>query len=237
MARERYLLGVSEEELRPDPKPEGPKTPKAKWDNYWYHYKWHTIGGLFIVIVATVLIVQMATKNNPDYTIVLATDTYTSDEACQRLQTELETYGRDIDGDGKVEVEIENLYLGSSDSQYSYTYKTKLIAHLSSADMMFYIFDKASYDDNIANQETDGYQFFTPIGVSVNGLEGDGRYWNWKSDALRTDPALSSMPENLYFGVRDVSGTASKQTALHDQCLELLQAFLTKTPLQTENAG
>ena len=39
MARDMYLVGVSEDELKPDPKPEGPKTPKGKWDNYWYHYK------------------------------------------------------------------------------------------------------------------------------------------------------------------------------------------------------
>ena len=50
MARDMYLVGVSEDELKPDPKPEGPKTPKGKWDNYWYHYKWHTLGAIAVVV-------------------------------------------------------------------------------------------------------------------------------------------------------------------------------------------
>ena len=54
MARDMYLVGVSEDELKPDPKPEGPKTPKGKWDNYWYHYKWHTLGAIAVVVVCNI---------------------------------------------------------------------------------------------------------------------------------------------------------------------------------------
>lgn len=69
-----YLVGVDEEELKPDPKPEGPKTPKGKWENYWYHYKWHTIGALFIVVVLAITIGQMVNRDDPDYTIMLVTE-------------------------------------------------------------------------------------------------------------------------------------------------------------------
>lgn len=61
MAREMYLVGVDEEELKPPAPPEQPKTPKGKWENFWYHYKWHTLGIAAAVIVLTVLIVQLAT--------------------------------------------------------------------------------------------------------------------------------------------------------------------------------
>ena len=43
LAREMYLVGVSEEELRPDPKPEGPKTPRGKWENFGI-----TINGMWL---------------------------------------------------------------------------------------------------------------------------------------------------------------------------------------------
>ena len=34
MAREMYLVGVSEDELKKTD-PETPKTPKKKWENFW----------------------------------------------------------------------------------------------------------------------------------------------------------------------------------------------------------
>lgn len=233
MAREMYLAGVDEEELRPDPKPEGPKTAKGKWENFWYHYKWTTIIVAFVVIVASVMFYQILSKDDPDYVIVLGTQNSVSDEQTHRLADELEKYGRDIDGDGKVEVQIEPISL-SGNTQYSMVGKQKLLAHFSAGDVMFYIFDKQSYDENVAAlQEADSYQFFSAIDVQANGLENNGTYWNWKSDPVRSDPDLSSLPENLYFGVRNVSGTAEnkKSQKLHDDCMDLLKAYITKTPL------
>ena len=58
MSREWVLAGVSEEELQPPPPPEQPKTPKGKWENYWYHYKWHTIGALAALVVVMMIVVQ-----------------------------------------------------------------------------------------------------------------------------------------------------------------------------------
>ena len=114
MARDMYLVGVSEDELKPDPKPEGPKTPKGKWDNYWYHYKWHTLGAIAVVVVLAVLIVQMVTKNEPDYTLNIVTEKPLAQPVLNWLKAELEVYGQDLDGDGYVEVRIDNLYMSDS---------------------------------------------------------------------------------------------------------------------------
>ncbi|MDD2361985.1 MAG: hypothetical protein PHH84_03365 [Oscillospiraceae bacterium] len=235
MAREWALRGMSEEELAPPPKPEPPKTPRGKIENYWYHYKWHTIAAVLIIIVSSVLIGQIVTKDSPDYTVVLATQNYVSDITRERLESELEAYGRDIDGDGKVEVMIDAISF-TADTQYGLANSTKFIAHLAAADIMLFIIDKESYDSKIANTEVDGYLFFTPIGVQVTGLEGDGRYWNWKEDAIRKDEAMQGMPENLFFGVRSVGGTSEKEDSkkIHEQSLELLRAYLTKKPLSNE---
>ena len=75
MARERYLRGISEEELRPDPKPiVQPQTPKSWLENFWYHHK----VGIMIVSVTLfaliVIIVQTVTRVRPDYTAVLVTE-------------------------------------------------------------------------------------------------------------------------------------------------------------------
>lgn len=232
MAREWALRGVSEEELRPPEKPEEPKDPKSKLENFWYHYKWHTIAAVAAVIVLTILIVDMATKTRPDYTIVLATQNYISSAATDKLKSELEAYGRDINGDGKVVVQFDTITFSSNDYQAGTANQMKFAAHLSARDILIFIVDKKTYQDAIAIHEKDGYKFFAPIGVEVEGLEDDGRYWNWKDSELRKLQDMNGMPEDLYFGVRDMSGSEDKKSKeMYEQSMELLKAFLTKKPL------
>ena len=38
-----------------------------KWDNYWYHYKWHTFIGIFVIICILVTINDFATRRNTDF--------------------------------------------------------------------------------------------------------------------------------------------------------------------------
>ncbi len=44
-----------------------------KWlENYWYHYKWHTIVAVFLIAVITFLIVQGVTKETHNFQIMYA---------------------------------------------------------------------------------------------------------------------------------------------------------------------
>ena len=231
MARERYLVGVSEEELRPDPKPEGPKTPKGKLENYWYHYKWHTIGGLFAAIVLIVTIGSMLSRNDPDYTLLMVTQNYYSEVAYDKLEAELSKYGSDLDGDGVVEVSIQPIYLNDTGSEMGLAQRTKLTAHLAAGDIMFFAFDAKSFEETIISQQTDDFRFFAPLDVPSDAINTEQNYYNWKSDAVRGDEAIKTLPEDLYFGVRVASGTAKKGVEMNEQCMALLKAFITKTLL------
>ena len=234
MAREMYLVGVSEEELQPPPKPEAPKTPKGKWENFWYHYKWHTIAAAAVVVVLSVLIMQMVNKDDPDYTLELVTKAAYPESTIQQLEKELAIYGRDLDKDGKVEVQIDNIYIDSTNSQYSSVNLQKLSVHLAAGDVLFYVLEPDCYTDYIKIHETEGYTFFTPLTVDNVGVSQDKLYWNWKNDTIRKDEVLSALPENLYFGVRQATGTASSKDAkqLNSESVALLEAFIAKTPLE-----
>ena len=237
MAREWALRGLSEEELRPDPKPEAPKTPRGKIENFWYHYKWHTIAIFAAAVILSVMIGQLVTRDNPDYMVILATQTFVPDAAKDKISSELQKYGRDIDGDGKIEVTIDSISL-ANDSQLGSANQMKFITHLSAVDVMFYIMDKETYDSRIAAQESGDFRVFAPINLNAEGIEGDGRYWNWKDSGLRKDEAMKGMPENLYFCVRNVSETVNKKESkrMYEQCMELLRAYLSQKPL-TGNAS
>ena len=182
MARDMYLVGVSEDELKPDPKPEGPKTPKGKWDNYWYHYKWHTLGAIAVVVVLAVLIVQMVTKNEPDYTLNIVTEKPLAQPVLNWLKAELEVYGQDLDGDGYVEVRIDNLYMSdSTQSGMAMANAQKLTVHMGAGDALFFAFEPKYYEQYVKNNEKDGFRFFTKLDVADDNLLEDGRVWNWKN--------------------------------------------------------
>ncbi|HOB37208.1 MAG TPA: hypothetical protein PKX71_06535 [Candidatus Avimonas sp.] len=234
MAREWLLRGVNEEELWPRPKTEPPKTPKGWFENFWYHYKWHTIAVLAAAVVLSVLIAQIIRRDDPDYFIIFATEGYVPPSAAQKIEAELEKYGRDIDGDGKVEVQFDLISLSAGDYQMGSANRMKFAAHLSAFDSVFFIIDKPTYQKMIAVHEEGDFKFFAPIGAEVEGLEGDGRYWNWKNSELRKAAELELLPEDLYFGIRSISDTASKKVRdMHNQSIELIQAFLTRKPLKT----
>ena len=231
MAREMALAGVKPEDLVPTEKIQAPQTPRGKWENFWYHYKWHFWGGLFLVVVLTVLTVQMITKNPADYDVVLVTDLAVMDTPLEMLEQELEKAGRDIDGDGEVEVTIQNCYLTNPGTQEYYTNQQAIQSRIFAADVMLFVWEPAYYEDfikNVGSATSDGYQFFAPLPFEGAGVVEDGRLWNWADSGIQDgNVALKSLPKDLYFGVRSGDGTAADQVEMRDQCLELLQAFAT----------
>ena len=242
MAREMYLVGVSEDELKKTD-PETPKTPKKKWENFWYHYKWVVLGSAAALIALTVIIVQSVTRPRYDYRLMLITENGLGLGADPNspvfdqekyLADQLALYGKDINGDGKVLVSVEPLTL--QDSTGMGVSFTKLAATLSSGDVMLFAFDKKGYEDflkRIDNNE----EFFALLEGSNPGVSEDKRYWNWKDDPRHEGTDFASYPDDLYFVVRAPAGTADKNIALSEQCMELLRAYMTDTPLSGEDAS
>lgn len=233
MAREMYLVGVNPEDLKPDPKPEPPHTPKEKWENFWYHYKWAFLGGLAAVVVLIVLVVQMLQKNPPDYTMLLVTENAYTEETLHAAELFLARYGEDIDGDGEVEVQIINSYLGQNAASTGYANSQVIQVHLMAGDVMLFAFEPPYYEQFMgtdAVKELEG-GFMTPIGVEADGLTENGTVWNWADDTrISDDPVLSTLPKELYFGVRRASGTAESSTEMQQQALRLLQALAADRP-------
>ncbi|MBO5010384.1 MAG: hypothetical protein J6D20_06815 [Clostridia bacterium] len=94
-----------------------------KLENFWYHYKWHTIVGIFIVIAAAILVTQLFTKTEYDVNIIYAGEkaiatTSLSGDGVTELSTitrALEMAGEDYNNDKKVRFNLHNLCIMSSD--------------------------------------------------------------------------------------------------------------------------
>ena len=94
------------ETMNEEKKPEGKIVLQGKtfsWlENFWYHYKWVTIGVAFAVIVLLVCILQICSKEKQDTIVVYAGPTYLSTSQTEQLTLALQTVvPRDFDGDGE----------------------------------------------------------------------------------------------------------------------------------------
>ncbi len=85
-------------------------------DNFWYHYKWHTIAALFVLITGVVITLQMCTRTSYDIHIVYAGNheirrTGTGASPYSEAVASLNRLSGDYDGDGEVNVDFINLFV------------------------------------------------------------------------------------------------------------------------------
>ena len=93
---------------------------RAKLENFWYHYKWHTIISVFLVFVAVIGIWQYIDTPQYDYQIILYTSRSDTTALATALNKELCALGDDINGDGEVNVQIYNMSYGDMDSNSNF---------------------------------------------------------------------------------------------------------------------
>ena len=234
MAREMALAGVPKEELERVETPPEPQTPKSKWQNFWFYYKWWVIAGACLVAIIVIGMWQMLSRVEPDYPIALVTRDGVPEDAIKQLEDLLESYGEDLNGDGKVIVEIENLplaqYVGGRKNPMAETNSQKIMAYLMSSDVMFYIFDEPSYKNYAMKLKESGdvETLFDTLDGKFAGVNTDENYWDWAEDSRRCVAWGGDFPEHLYFGVRHFGGKVAGETAKarHDNDMALLQAIL-----------
>ena len=76
-----------------------------KWlDNFWYHYKWHTIIGAVFAVFLAVCIGQMASKDKIDSYIMYAGPIALTAQEIEDIEGAFETVVRDYNGDGSMDL-------------------------------------------------------------------------------------------------------------------------------------
>lgn len=153
-ARQEFLelKKMQHGEIQAPPKPSEvaivPKTPKEKWDNFWFQYKWHVIAITAVTVILAILITQCATRTKYDLEVVYFTYTAALDEQTNKIADYLEQYAEDLNGDGEIHIQIVNTSFtkSSGDTQYQYTMMTKLQAMIAGDEnAILYITDSESY--------------------------------------------------------------------------------------------
>jgi len=133
-----------------------PETPKGKWENYWYHYKWHTIGIVLGVAFVAFFVYSMVTREKYDYRLMFISSKPVTEQTTKIIETELAKYAKDLNGDKKSNVSVMPIELNSEENninpQILQANTTKYMAELSTGEIMVFIVDKVNYDANIENE-------------------------------------------------------------------------------------
>ena len=98
-------------------RPEKERGKLYKWlDNFWYHYKWHTIIISFLVIVITVCTVQSLRTTKYDMKIVYAGSKNIEAQDAEAIQDLFNSIvPEDTNDDGKVSIALNKYYILSEE--------------------------------------------------------------------------------------------------------------------------
>lgn len=92
-------------------------TRLSRWlDNYWYHYKWHTIILAFALIVVLICTLQMCAKEDADVNILYAGSHSFVESGRGELSSAVgAVMPRDYNGDGRKQAGLSTLYILSEE--------------------------------------------------------------------------------------------------------------------------
>ena len=121
---------------------------KAKWQNFWYYYKWAVFGVLFAVFLVSFTVYEIASKEHPDVVIDLITTGPVIDRQEPIDFTEL--YGDqivDANENGEKLVSMFEMYVPETPrSEEDAAMLQKVDLEFVGQDCSLFLFDKANYD-------------------------------------------------------------------------------------------
>ena len=90
-----------------------------KVENFWYHYKWHTIVAVFVLVVGVILTLQLCTKADYDVHVIYAGEKIIRNTSLSGdgkteysdLTSALGTIGKNAENGENVNVNLQNIYI------------------------------------------------------------------------------------------------------------------------------
>ena len=127
------------------------------WANYyWFYYKWHIIIGLVMIIGIVICTVQCANKVDPDYYMVLFSDTFVSDEDLGGVTDKFAEFAIDKNEDGEIRIQgINCTYPKSDTSGLKSTANQKGVLQVANDDTPLWLLDEKGIMIYYSSQEID----------------------------------------------------------------------------------
>lgn len=184
MNQEPIPHGVHEPEEKLEPGALATNSRVLKWlDNFWYHYKWHTIIGLFAAVVIIIGVVQMFSRPKYDTMLACANPYRMSDEEKAAFDQLLSRIcPEDFNGDGEKRVNFTSYQVYSDEEMRAE--KESLEAES----------EEFFYNAQFFAKEYENFIFFTQTGEGAVCLVSRYVYEN----LIGTDPVRLRAISDLY---------------------------------------
>ncbi len=177
-------------------------------ENFFYHYKWHVIVGIFFAAVITFLCVSLFQKKQGDIRVlVIAKDKSIASNVSYKIQEfkdAIELYCPDYDNNGYIYADIYSIDLSENpDPQYSLAAVTKLTSEILIGEAQLFIVDTEGAN---AATNDDLSQF-----VDLEALYPDvpyikGCFMQIKGSGFDINAQYhEACPDDLYMAVRNAS--------------------------------
>ena len=175
------------------------KSFKSKLENFWYYYKWHTLGALVVLLAVGVGLSQCIGRVDIDIVVYyLSADPISYAEDKTNLKKALEPYVRDYTGDGKVRIEIENYFIGENHDADMVKDNLRNFSNMYTAGSVMLIM----VDDAGLKQMTEVGYFGDISDLTDEPLLYDGTVWNAEGSAFKKSESLKYWTTPMYWGVR-----------------------------------
>ena len=215
----KYIDGVGEVDV--------PRTFKERLVNFWYHYKWHTVVALFLVVAILVCSLQFCAKKSYDVYVLYAgsksigrTTENGNPAEIATIGSSLKRVARDFDGDGEVVINFTNYIYYSSeelaelgadvDPSYVSGDKSSLEGALNYSEYYLCFISPAVYE---AYNYVGGLDMFVSLEEykSVEGLDFyNGNAIKLSSTDFYSLPGISGLPEDTLICIKSPSVLAAK---------------------------
>lgn len=157
-----------------------PKTFREKWDNYWYHYKWLTIGMAFVVFVVGGILWSFFFHEKYDTSFSIYTE-YPFSNAQELLEPPLTQLAYDYDGNGKVTLDLQVYQIAGESNEQTMApavrqaNSARLAANLGTGKYYLFLLDESGYENLVAQGGA-----FVDLASLFNSdkIEGDRYYLN-----------------------------------------------------------
>ena len=203
-----------------------------KVENFWYHYKWHTIAAIFVLVVSIVVIVQCASREKYDVYILYAGDkavsTSKSNPERQQFVGAFSSVASDFDGNGDVSVAFKHLYqpddeeierlrelekTGEGEVPESLIYQDgkTLDSLLIQSEYYLLLLDKAVFDRCCARGVISAAESFLPDGFDgeiVKGENGGSGIW-LRDTGFYALEGVCTLPDDVVICVKLAGAMAS----------------------------
>lgn len=209
-----------------------PRFTKQWWDYVWYYYKWHITITVLAIIIASVTMVQCATRTRYDMTVVYAGHMNYSDDEIIRLQELLSEHITDIDENGEKNVMFMPLMFADNPSseEYDYAMQTKLDLSFTDDYTFIYLMDKSEAElylqrESIADtfENTDLYAENTDAEI-LRASDGTGYAVSLRNSALLKNNNIYC--EDLYILIAKNNDDNEKRAISHGDALNTARELI-----------